>query len=263
VSFNVLVTGANGQLGRTIRNRIEMTGSIIKFDFLTKEALDITSKEGLSNFFSDKDYKFCINCAAFTNVEDSEKQPEKAFSVNAEGVKNLAEACHDKSIVLIHISTDYVFDGEKGEPYFNTDVPNPINAYGRSKLSGEHYIQEITDNYFIIRASWLYSKTQGSNFYRAILEKAKRGEELWVTDSQKGCPTDCVDLADLLINILTMDDISFGIYHFATNKGMTWYDFAVQILTENNLFSSTSLIKSNKYSTFTPRPNYSVLKSNF
>ena len=131
---HVLVTGSNGQLGKTIEELYEDHNLGVDFEFVTKTELDITSEDKVASFFKNKHYDYCINCAAYTNVEQAEKTPEIAFKVNAEGVKNLAKTCKEANTILIHISTDYVFDGEKSEPYMPSDLPNPINEYGKSKL---------------------------------------------------------------------------------------------------------------------------------
>ena len=180
----VLVTGANGQLGKTINELFSKNEDNLKFTFATRAELDITKEANLKVFFRNNKFDYCINCAAYTNVEQAEKTPKTAYKVNAEGVKYLAEACKETDTVLIHISTDYVFDGEKTEPYTVKDKPNPINEYGKSKLLGEQHIQDILEKYFIIRTSWLYSKKYGNNFYKTILEKAKAEKELFITDEQ-------------------------------------------------------------------------------
>lgn len=255
---NVLVTGANGQLGATIKELFSKNENNLEFTFVTKEALDITKAEEVKTFFKNKTFHYCINCAAYTNVEQAEKTPEIAFKVNAEGVKNLTEACKTSKTILIHISTDYVFDGEKTTPYTIKDKPNPINEYGKSKLLGEQYIQNILDQYFIIRTSWLYSKKYGNNFYKTILKKAKMGEDLFVTDAQTGCPTNTENLAAYIINLIVSNSNQYGIKHFCDNKVMTWYDFAETILKEN-LYEHIKLVKVENYSTFARRPKYSIL----
>ena len=171
----ILVTGANGQLGLTIKELFANNNLGLDFTFVTKEQLDITNKTALNNFFTKNHFDYCINCAAYTNVEQAEKTPEIAFKVNAEGVKYLAEVCKETNTTLIHISTDYVFDGEKETPYTVEDLPNPINEYGKSKLLGEHYIQESLSNHFIVRTSWLYSKKYGKNFYQNHFRKGRTG----------------------------------------------------------------------------------------
>lgn len=255
----VLVTGAEGQLGKTIEELYKKNEYNIDFKFVAKKELEITDESELKLFFNTNKFDYCINCAAYTNVEQAEKTPKIAYMVNAEGVKNLAGACKETKTILIHISTDYVFDGEKKEPYEVTDLPNPINEYGKSKLLGEQHIQNILTNYFIVRTSWLYSKKYGKNFYRTILEKAKTEKELSITAEQIGCPTDTVNLAQYIIHLINKKKSNFGIRHFCDEKAMTWYDFAKQILIENKLLKNIKLVKSDRYVTFTKRPKFSVL----
>ena len=262
MSVKVLVTGANGQLGKTIQELYAKNNLGLVFKFVSKKELDITNKEEVASFFKINIFDFCINCAAYTNVEQAEKTPDIAFKVNAEGVKNVAKACNQTDTILIHISTDYVFDGEKGTPYNNEDKPNPINEYGKSKLLGERYIQEIMENFFIIRTSWLYSKNHGKNFYRTIMDSAKKNIELTITTDQTGCPTNTVSLSKFIIDLIVNKSTDYGIKHFSDNQVMTWYDFANKILLENNLKSSTNLVKGNDYITFAKRPKHSILTRN-
>lgn len=257
----VLVTGANGQLGKTIKDLFEENKIGLKFVFVSKEDLDISKNEALNSFFKNNSFHYCINCAAYTNVEQAEKTPEIAFKINAEGVKNLAHKCEENHIILIHISTDYVFDGEKEKPYQVTDEANPINEYGRSKLQGENYIQNILHKYFIVRTSWLYSKKFGNNFYKTILKKAQTEKLLSITTEQKGCPTDTVNLSKFIIKLIHENSSNFGVFHFCDEKIMTWYDFAKQILIENNLSQNINLVKVNNYRTFARRPKNSTLKN--
>ena len=182
----ILVTGANGQLGRSLQE-IATRHQKFEFLFLDKSKMDITRPEQILRRFQEFGPEYCINCAAYTAVDQAEKTPERAYAVNAGGVENLIKACLEQQTTLIHISTDYVFDGKKESGYFPADTPNPINVYGKTKLLGEQIIQQSMERYFIIRTSWLYSKKYGKNFYKTILEKAKKGIKLTVTDSQKGC----------------------------------------------------------------------------
>lgn len=252
----ILVTGANGQLGKCIQ-KIAKDYKDLEFLFFDSGELNITNDDQIQAVFSKNEYQYCINCAAYTNVEQAEKTPEIAFAVNADGVAFIAEACKENNAMLIHISTDYVFDGEKEEPYNTTDIPNPINEYGKSKLKGEEYIQEIMDVYFIVRTSWLYSEF-GNNFYKTILKKAK--ETLYVTDEQTGCPTDANNLAKFIVNNLILDEKpAYGIYHFTDDIPMTWYDFAKEILKKNKLDTTSRVVKDNNYRSFVKRPKYSVL----
>ncbi|TYA74138.1 dTDP-4-dehydrorhamnose reductase [Seonamhaeicola marinus] len=256
----VLVTGANGQLGKTIAELYSENEVELDFIFASKEILDITDKGILDVFFKDNKLDYCINCAAYTNVEEAEKTPEIAYKINAEGVKNLAEACKIYDVGLVHISTDYVFDGKKEEPYTILDKPNPINEYGKSKLLGEKYVQEILKNYFIVRTSWLYSKKYGHNFYKSVVKWAKEGKDLKITTEQIGCPTDTVNLSSFIVNLIRKRDDNFGIYHYSCKDVMTWYDFARKVLIEKELLGKTKLEKVKKYNTFALRPKNSVLK---
>jgi dTDP-4-dehydrorhamnose reductase len=257
--INVLVTGAGGQLGKTIKALFSKNNCNINFVFVTKEELDITNSESTHAFFLNNKFDYCINCAAYTNVEQAEKTPEIAFKVNAEGVKFLAKSCKISDTILIHISTDYVFDGEKSEPYTVDDIPNPINEYGKSKRKGEEHIQDILKKYFIIRTSWLYSKKHGRNFYKTILEKAKTKAELSVTTDQTGCPTDAVNLSNYIINLVKDTTVNYGIKHFCDEKEMTWFSFAEEILKENSLSNKVKLVEAKNYCTFARRPKKSVL----
>ena len=255
----ILVTGSGGQLGQTIRERSNNLEKHI-FDFKDSSDLDITNPDNLEEAFEEGNYDYCINCAAYTNVEQAEKTPEIAYMVNAEGVKNLAEICKKHHTILIHISTDYVFDGKKQEPYSVNDETSPINEYGKSKLAGEKLIRQVIPNHFIIRTSWLYSKKYGHNFYRTILRKAHEATELRITDQQKGCPTDTVTLTRFILEkIIIAGDMPFGLYHVTDGTSMTWYDFAKSILEENGLTDSVKLVLDRNYRTFAARPKNSVL----
>lgn len=257
----VLVTGANGQLGKTIKELYEEKNIGLEFVFVSRGEFDITKKGNITSFFSKHKFDYCINCAAYTNVEQAEKKPKIAYKVNAEGVENLAYVCEENNIMLIHISTDYVFNGEKEEPYTINDKTNPINEYGKSKLEGEKHIKRIMTKYFIIRTSWLYSKKHGNNFYKTIIKKAQTVKDLSITTEQRGCPTDTVNLSRFIINLIQENNNSFGVFHFCDEKVMTWYDFAEQILIENNLSHNINLVKVNNYRTFARRPKSSVLKN--
>lgn len=255
----VLVTGANGQLGMTFRNH-EAEYSELNFVFMGFENLDITDSCTLRKVFMEIRPEYCINCAAYTDVEKAEEEPDKAILINAQAVLNLAITCKEFQTILIHVSTDYVFDGRKTTPYTIEDIPNPINVYGASKLHGELNIKKTLDRFFIIRTSWLYSKKFGKNFYRSILALAKIKPELEITDTQIGCPTDTVNLSRFILGLIINQNNNFGIHHFSDRIVMTWYDFAKIILEENNIHN-VRLIKSNNYYTKAERPPYSVLDS--
>ncbi len=257
----VLVTGANGQLGKCIQ-KIAKDFSDLAFEFHNSETFDITNLKNILTVFSTGNFDYCINCAAYTNVEQSEKTPDPAYKVNAESVRKLAEMCLEQKVVLIHVSTDYVFDGTKETGYLPDDKTNPINVYGKSKLKGEVYIQEILERYFIVRTSWLYSEF-GKNFYKTVLKKAQAGEDLQITDDQTGCPTNANNLATYLLGLISPGVTNYGIHHFTDGEAMTWYDFAKRILAENNLEEKVKLDKAENYRTFARRPRNSILASLF
>ncbi len=253
----VLVTGAAGQLGRCIH---DIAANYPDFDmvFASKSELDIENFKEVSELFERESFDYCINTAAYTNVEKAESEPEKAYSINAEAVRNLAECCKRTETVLLHISTDYVFDGKKKTPYTEADVPNPINVYGASKLEGEEHIQEIYEKYFIIRTSWLYSQ-YGHNFFKTVLKFGQEGKALTVTTEQIGTPTNANDLAALLLKIIESNNQSYGIYHFSNEGETTWYGFAEAIFKLNPQFDARKLVKTAHYPTFAKRPIYSIL----
>lgn len=257
----VLVTGAGGQLGQCIQ-KITKNHENLEFHFFESEQLNITDNDQMQAVFLKNKYHYCINCAAYTNVEQAEKNPEIAFKVNTDAVALLARSCKANNTKLVHISTDYVFDGEKKTPYTVDDAPNPINEYGRSKLKGEQLIQEIMDEYFIVRTSWLYSEF-GHNFYKTVLEKAKTGEKLYITEAQTGCPTDANNLAKFIIKSIIIDAKNeFGIHHFTDGIVMTWYSFAKEILRKNGYDCNTLIVRDNNYCSFARRPKFSVLHIN-
>ncbi len=255
----VLVTGAGGQLGKSIQ-KIALEYPELKFGFKNSKQLNITDASKVEAVLEEGQYQYCINCAAYTNVEKAERDKKNAFFVNAEGVKNIAESCLKMDVILIHVSTDYVFDGDKKEPYTIDDKPNPINVYGASKLKGEEYIKEILQKYFIVRTSWLYSE-YGNNFYKIILRKAQAREELQITDEQIGCPTHAVNLARFILNVINSENSNYGIRHFTDGEAMSWYGFAKKILLENKLQHYAHPEKAKNYRTFARRPGYSVLKN--
>lgn len=255
--IRVLVTGAGGQLGLTLQNYFGDEEGI-DWIFKSSKDLDISDSEAIATIFGREQLEVCINCAAYTNVEKAESEPEEVFRVNAEAVKGLALQCKIHDTVLIHISTDYVFDGTKGSPYTPEDVPNPLNVYGKSKLAGERYIQGILKKYYIVRTSWLYSKDFGNNFYRTILDKGKAGEDLKVVDDQVGCPTDTMNLSKRILELIKGNE-PFGIKHFCDGKAVNWYEFAKILLSTNGIDASIMPVHSSKLKQKAKRPEYSVL----
>ncbi|HET8810825.1 MAG TPA: dTDP-4-dehydrorhamnose reductase [Flavobacteriaceae bacterium] len=257
---NILITGANGQLGRCFQKHAADFDHL-NFLFSSSEELDITSSVATERFFEENAIDVCINCAAYTKVEQAETEIEKAFLINAEAVKDLAKICKKNNTVLIHFSTDYVFDGEKDSPYLESDSPNPINVYGASKLKGEQEIQQILERYFIFRTSWLYSEF-GHNFYKTILRKSEEeGAKLKITTEQTGTPTNANDLAKAVLQLISDENENYGLYHYANTGETTWHGFAEAVLKNEGLLNQVNLQKSNAYKTIAKRPEHSVLNS--
>ena len=259
----VLVTGANGQLGQALQfiasNHIE-----IQFVFTDSDTLDITSLNKLEQLFKQFKPNFCINTAAYTAVDKAESESEKAYLINVEGAKNLAIVCKKYNTVLLHISTDFVFDGTKKTPYTEEDIPNPTGVYGQTKLDGEKAIQEIWNKHFIIRTSWVYSHF-GNNFLKTMLRLASESDKLSVVNDQIGTPTNAVDLAKVLVKICLSYNLQpttynqFGIYNFSNEGQCSWYDFAKKIFEFNNINIDLEPIPTTSFPTPAKRPAYSVL----
>ncbi len=255
----ILITGANGQLGRCIKYAAPI-GEKYVVNYFSRADLDIADAEAIEAHFRNNAYDYVVNTAAYTNVEKAESDQEQAFLINAEGVKNLAEACKKQGGTFIQISTDYVFDGTKEDPYVETDATNPINVYGSSKLKGEALLTKTTDRFFILRTSWLYSQ-YGHNFLNSMLNFAAAGKALTITTEQVGTPTNANDLAQVIWSLIVTEEKKYGIYHYSNMGEGTWYDFASEIFKASPLLSNTKLAKTDHYPTFAKRPAYSVLST--
>ena len=274
----VLVTGANGQLGQSIQS-ISGKYPEIDFVFCSSSDLDITNLENCQVVFDEFQPQFCINAAAYTAVDKAESEPAKAFDINANGAENLAITCKKFNTILIHISTDFVFDAyfSEGIAYYDrelrlplksnlglteTDVPFPSGVYGLTKLQGEQAIQANWDKHFIIRTSWVYSQF-GNNFMKTMLRLASERDRLSVVADQIGTPTNAVDLAEVLIVIIVssfkFQVSSFGIYNFSNEGQCSWYDFANEIFRQNGVSIDLKPIRTSAYPTPAKRPAYSVL----
>ena len=258
--INLLVTGSSGQLGQCLKQLL-LSATDISCYFATREDLDITNSDELQRFFSDHNFDYCINTAAYTNVEKAESEQKEAFLINAEGAYSLAKACKKHNVVLLHISTDYVFDGMAKTPYQEQDPTNPLNVYGASKLKGEQHIVDTWNKHFIIRTSWLYSQ-YGHNFLNSMLQFAKQKKALTITTQQKGTPTNANDLAQVLVTIIKTGNARYGVYHFSNQGEATWYDFAEAIFKATGEIDTVNLAKTEHYATFAKRPSYSVLNCN-
>jgi len=261
----IWLIGNKGMLGNEVeellkKNNLPYTAS--------DQEIDITNYDLLKNYVEYKEIDWIVNCAAYTAVDKAEEQIEKAYQLNRDGVGNLARITLDKKAKLIHISTDYVFDGKKDKTctYTEEDKPNPVGIYGKSKLAGEKEIENILNEYFIIRTAWLYG-LNGSNFAYTMLRLFKERDVVKVIDDQWGSPTYTADLAKAILKIIRNDSVSYGIYHF-TNEGVTnWYEFARAIydkakrlgLLKGNRGLEIKSIKTEEYPTAAVRPKNSIL----
>jgi dTDP-4-dehydrorhamnose reductase len=266
--MRILVTGKNGQLGQSLQKIVGAMGdssqSANDYIFIGRDELDLRSQDGIDNYFSRK-FDIIINCAAYTSVEKAEKDWDQVNQVNHLAVKQLARIANKQKAKLIHISTDYVFDGKGGKPYTEIDVTNPINIYGETKLSGEKSIQKVMPtNAIIIRTSWVYSEF-GRNFVKTILRLGKERDEIRVVIDQIGSPTYATDLAEAILLIINSKDYqskdqNTEIYNYSNKGEISWYDFARQILKDNKnctVIPITAKKRSDKIN----RPKYTVLNT--
>ena len=262
---NILITGSNGQLGQCLRDavrgkRYEIGGRRYEFFFTDIEELDITDIYAVSEFIYHNKIDCVINTAAYTNVDKAESELEEAIIVNGEGVWTLAHICMEQNVFLIHISTDYVFDGKATKPYKPTARTNPVSAYGISKRIGEKEIIYAQIPSIIIRTSWLYSK-YGHNFLNTMLKLGKDKEEIFVVDDQYGAPTNANDLAEAILQIVPqIDKINKPTFFHYANEGVTtWCGFAQEIMKIAQLPCKVHPTTTDKYPTPAQRPAYSVL----
>lgn len=253
----VLVIGAKGQLGLCIE-LLSRDEKLLSFVFLDRKALDITNEKQIRTIFEDNKFDYCINCSAYTGVDKAEEEKELAYQINTLGVAILAKTCKYNDVVLIHISTDFVFDGNSTRPYLEEDVTNPLGVYGKTKLEGEKEIIRNLDRYYIIRTSWLYS-CFGNNFLKTILKLSKEKKELSVVNDQIGTPTNAHDLATLILKIIKLKDTKYGIYHFSNLGDTTWFEFAKEIFKQTKTKIDVNPVNSIEFITKAIRPKYSVL----
>jgi dTDP-4-dehydrorhamnose reductase len=255
--ISILVTGANGQLGKCLQDLSNLYNNY-DWNFKSSSELNITQEKIVEKIFSTNNFDYVINCAAYTAVDKAESDSDNAFLVNAKGVKILSQACKKYNVKLIHISTDFVFDGIKKTPYTEEDTPNPINIYGASKLKGEEYIKEILKNYTIIRTSWVYSE-YGNNFVKTMLKLSRIKDEISVINDQFGSPTYARHLAEFIITKIINGSHTNGIYHYSSDGNISWYEFAKEIFKLNNINIKLNEISSDQYLTAAKRPFFSVL----
>ncbi|MGB5434248.1 MAG: dTDP-4-dehydrorhamnose reductase [Maribacter sp.] len=256
--LNILVTGGNGQLARCIKDASSKYPNALTFSFRSSSELNIADIAAVHKEFEMGGYHYCINTAAYTNVDGAEQDTELAHMINHRGAKNLAIACDTYNTVLIHISTDFVFDGTQNVPYTEMDPTNALGTYGSSKLMGEQAIASICKKYFIIRTSWLYSE-YGSNFLKSMLQYGREREELSVVFDQIGTPTYAMDLAEVLLLFIQDKVADYGVYHYSNEGVASWYDFAKAIFDINGISVQLNPIRSDAYPRPAKRPSYSVL----
>jgi dTDP-4-dehydrorhamnose reductase len=257
----ILITGSNGQLGKSIE-RLSTDIEHFEWIFTDIEKLDITDKVALESFIKANNILYLINCAAYTAVDNAEKETELAHKINTIAPRLLAEICLENHIYLIHISTDYVFDGSNNIPYTETTPVKPLGVYGKTKLDGEQQVVKILPQSIIVRTSWLYSE-YGKNFAKTMLKLGADKSSLNVIFDQIGTPTYALDLADAVIRIIEhhtlTDEWHSGIYHYSNEGVCSWYDFATEIMNISLLNCSILPIETHEYPTPAKRPQYSVL----
>lgn len=257
----VLVTGAGGQLGLSIYYISHIYRNKLEFIYKSSSELNITNEAEVQNDFLENNYDYCINCAAYTNVDAAESDIEKVGQVNVYGAKNLAMSCKLTNTTLIHISTDFVFEGVNCTPYNENDTPSPIGAYGKSKHLGENLIKAHLANYYIVRTSWLYSQF-GHNFMKSMIRFGDKRKSLSVVYDQVGTPTYAVDLARSLVQMILEDSKAYGVYHYSNEGVASWYDFANAIFELMKMKVDVDPIRSIEYPLPAKRPSYSVMDKN-
>lgn len=228
----VIVTGGNGQLGLALKEVAK--GFNLDLVFKDKNELDITDAKAVNKIFFSDTFDVCINAAAYTDVDGAESNKDLAFAINATALETLAKVCKQHQCWLIHVSTDYVFDGALDRPYTPSDVPNPLGVYGSSKLAGERVIQEIDFDYSIVRTSWLYSKF-GENFYTKIKSQIDLGIPLKICSLQIGAPTRAEDFAKHIITGLVNDCLLRGVSHYCGKQHMTWFELAKRLFPNSEI----------------------------
>jgi dTDP-4-dehydrorhamnose reductase len=256
----IWLIGCGGMLGKEFAEVLNAKG--LKFE-KTHRDLDITDRQAVMSYVSGKDFKWIINCAAYTAVDKAESEESAALKLNSDGAGNLAFVAKEIGAKLIHFSTDYVFGGDSAEPYKETDPTAPVSAYGRTKLAGEQAIEAVLGNYFIFRISWLYG-FHGNNFVRTMLRLMGERDSLGVVADQKGSPTYTLTLAENVATLIASDSDSFGIYHYSDEGVISWYDFAVKVYALGKKYgilvkqTDVKPISTSDYSTPAKRPAWSA-----
>jgi len=260
----ILVTGANGQLGESIKCIVKKQKTSDSFVFVTRDQLDLSSFSNIQDYFETHKFDLIINCAAYTAVDKAEYYKEEADMINHLAIEKIAEIAKNNNIKLIHISTDFVFDGLKHKPYFESDATSPLNLYGQTKLEGENAILSIMKfNAIIIRTSWLYSE-YGNNFVATILKLSQTNSNLNIVSDQIGAPTYAGDLGQAILQIIKSDKFNLlnkasEVYHYSNEGECSWYDFAKEVLNISGAKCTVSPIKTKDYPAAAQRPKYAFM----
>ncbi len=267
--MKILITGADGQLGRALQNECSTRGiDFIPTDYIVETNnhshsssnrfvnLDITRFEAVRQFVKNHPCEVILNCAAYNDVDKAEKEKETAFLVNAFGPRNLAIVSNELQIPLVHFSTDYVFDGKKGSPYYVWDKPNPLSVYGKSKLYGEEMVTQFTNRYFLVRLSWVFGDGK-INFVKKVIEWSKNKEELRIVDDQISSPSYTVDLSKAILGLLHTGE--YGVYHLSNTGYCSRYEWAKTALILFGWKGKIIPVKSDEFKTKAKRPNFSAM----
>lgn len=252
--MRIIITGANGQLGAELKKVLE-GHNIYAF---SKEQLDITIPTNVREKIEEFEPDVVIHCAAYTNVDGCESNADLAYRVNAAGAGNVAAECLKTGAAMVYVSTDYVFDGQKGQPYYEFDQPDPKNTYGKTKLAGEEIVKNTLRKHYIVRTAWLYGR-EGKNFVKTMLQLAETQKTVNVVNDQFGSPTNAYDLARAIK--LLIESEKYGIYHVTNSGSCSWYDFAKKIFEVKGLDVKVNPLITEQINRPAQRPEYSVLKN--
>ena len=231
--MKITIVGAKGMLGSDLTAILSKEHEMTAIDI---GELDITKLDSVISFFRENKADIIVNCAAYTNVDGCETDQNNAFLLNAIGPRNLAIASNEINVPLVHISTDYIFDGTKNSPYFENDLPNPLSVYGATKLAGENFVRTLTNKHYIVRTQWLYGKN-GKHFVDTMLKLAKERDTLSVVNDQFGSPTYTVDLSVAIGELI--EQPAYGVYHLTNSKVTTWYEFTCELFRQSGIKNMT------------------------
>ena len=253
----ILITGSHGQLGNEMQQAAKRFPAF-QYIYTDVEELDICDKNALNAFVKDNNVNIIVNCAAYTAVDKAEDDVELCYKINRDAVRNIGEVAQDNNVKVVHVSTDYVFDGTNYLPYTEDMPVCPATVYGKSKLEGEQALLESCDQAVILRTSWLYSSF-GNNFVKTMIKLGTERDSLNVIYDQIGTPTYAADLAGTILTLLSHETFVPGIYHFSDEGVCSWYDFTKSIHRIASITCDVRPIETKDYPARTPRPNYSVL----